>query len=81
VRCTPWWLLLPQGCSNGVVAVNLIRDLLVAHPNSTAVLLTTEVVSPAYYMGRDKARQVRQRPRDWGSRGGGGGPRGRAWSQ
>lgn len=47
-----------MGCSNGVVAVNLINDLLKARPNSNAILLTTEVTTPAYYKGKDKHRQV-----------------------
>jgi 3-ketoacyl-CoA synthase len=47
-----------MGCANGVVAVNLVRDLLQAHPNSNAVLLTTETTTPAYYPGRDKHRQI-----------------------
>jgi len=47
-----------MGCSNGVVAVNLVQDLLKAHPNCNAVLLTTETVTPAFYRGIDKHRQV-----------------------
>lgn len=29
-----------------------------ARPNANAVLLTTEVTTPAYYKGKDKHRQV-----------------------
>lgn len=29
-----------------------------ARPNSNAILLTTEVTTPAYYKGKDKHRQV-----------------------
>ncbi|KAJ9509049.1 hypothetical protein QJQ45_001541 [Haematococcus lacustris] len=47
-----------MGCANGVVAINLIRDLLQAHPNSNAVFLTTEVTTPAFYRGKDKSRLV-----------------------
>lgn len=47
-----------MGCSNGVVAVNLIQDLLNSRKNVNAVLLTTEITTPAYYKGKDKHRQV-----------------------
>lgn len=47
-----------MGCSNGVVAVNLVKDLLKARPNANALFLTTEITTPAYYRGRDKHRQV-----------------------
>ncbi|KAL6765858.1 FAE1/Type III polyketide synthase-like protein-domain-containing protein [Haematococcus lacustris] len=47
-----------MGCANGVVAINLIRDLLQAHPNSNAVFLTTEITTPAFYRGKDKSRLV-----------------------
>eukprot|EP00877_Chromochloris_zofingiensis_P010096 jgi/Chrzof1/533/Cz01g19090.t1_LCKAS2 len=47
-----------MGCSNGVVAVNMVKDMLKAHPNSNAVLITTEVTTPAFYKGKDKHRQV-----------------------
>jgi hypothetical protein len=29
-----------------------------ARPNSNAILLTTEITTPAYYKGKDKHRQV-----------------------
>ena len=41
-----------------MVSINLVRDLLRAHPNSNAVLLTTETTTPAYYPGHDKHRLV-----------------------
>ncbi|KAJ9510740.1 hypothetical protein QJQ45_027645 [Haematococcus lacustris] len=47
-----------MGCANGVVGVNLVRDLLQARPNSNAVFLTTEVTTPAFYPGHDKHRLV-----------------------
>eukprot|EP00882_Tetradesmus_deserticola_P000731 GHRQ01000798.1.p1 GENE.GHRQ01000798.1~~GHRQ01000798.1.p1 ORF type:complete len:504 (+),score=238.10 GHRQ01000798.1:145-1656(+) len=47
-----------MGCSNGVVAVNLLKDLLRSRPNCNAILLTTEITTPAYYKGKDKHRQV-----------------------
>jgi len=47
-----------MGCSMGVVSVNLINDLLKAHPNSNAVLVTTETTTPAYYTGTERSRLV-----------------------
>jgi 3-ketoacyl-CoA synthase len=47
-----------MGCSNGVVSINMIRDLLKARPNSNAVLLTTETTTPVFYPGKDKHRMV-----------------------
>lgn len=49
-----------MGCSNGVIAVNLVADLLRSprHRNSNAVLLTIESTTPAYYIGHDRTRLV-----------------------
>ena len=47
-----------MGCSMGVVSVNLVRDLLKAHPNSIAMLCTTETTTPAFYTGTDRSRLV-----------------------
>lgn len=47
-----------MGCSMGVVSVNLIRDLLKAHPNSIAMLCTTETTTPAFYTGTERSRLV-----------------------
>ncbi|KAG1672776.1 hypothetical protein FOA52_002764 [Chlamydomonas sp. UWO 241] len=47
-----------MGCSNGVVGMSLVRDLLQAHPNANVVFVTTEVTSNVFYPGQDRARQV-----------------------
>ncbi|KAF5841900.1 FAE1/Type III polyketide synthase-like protein-domain-containing protein [Dunaliella salina] len=47
-----------MGCANGVVAINMISDLLQAHPNANAVFVTTETTTPAFYAGHDKHRMV-----------------------
>ncbi|KAF8071135.1 CUT1 [Scenedesmus sp. PABB004] len=47
-----------MGCSNGVVAVNLVNDILGSRRNVNAILLTTEITTPAFYKGTDKHRQV-----------------------
>lgn len=50
--------LAGMGCSNGVVAVNMIRDLLTARPNVNALVVTTETTTPARYEGQDRHRIV-----------------------
>ncbi|GLC50089.1 hypothetical protein PLESTB_000341000 [Pleodorina starrii] len=47
-----------MGCANGVVAVNLVADLLKAHPNSNALFVTTETCAPAFYPGKERHRLV-----------------------
>ncbi|KAG1679934.1 hypothetical protein FOA52_006998 [Chlamydomonas sp. UWO 241] len=47
-----------MGCSNGVVGVSLVHDMLQAHPNANVLFVTTEVTSNAFYAGMDRARQV-----------------------
>jgi hypothetical protein len=41
----PCLFCLSQACSNGVLSVQLVRDLLKANPNSNAVVVTTEVLA------------------------------------
>jgi 3-ketoacyl-CoA synthase len=43
-----------MGCSNGVVGVGLVRDLLQARPNSIALFVPAEIVTYAYYTGHEK---------------------------
>ncbi|PNW84282.1 hypothetical protein CHLRE_04g228150v5 [Chlamydomonas reinhardtii] len=47
-----------MGCSNGTIAINLVRDMLKARPNSNLLFVCTEVVSYCMYPGKDKARMV-----------------------
>ncbi|KAG1666990.1 hypothetical protein FOA52_014302 [Chlamydomonas sp. UWO 241] len=47
-----------MGCANGVIALNLVHDLLTAHPNSNALFVCTEVLTPALYQGNDRHRLV-----------------------
>ncbi|KAG2486931.1 hypothetical protein HYH03_014430 [Edaphochlamys debaryana] len=47
-----------MGCSNGVVGMNLVADLLKAHPNCNALFVTNETTTPAFYRGKDKHRLV-----------------------
>ncbi|KAI8476033.1 MAG: FAE1/Type III polyketide synthase-like protein-domain-containing protein [Monoraphidium minutum] len=43
-----------MGCSMGVVGLNLVRDLLAAHPNKIALFVSNEVVTAGFYLGDRK---------------------------
>ncbi|KAF6149355.1 hypothetical protein GIB67_016893 [Kingdonia uniflora] len=43
-----------MGCAAGVIAIDLAKDLLAAHPGSYALVVSTEVVSFTWYNGKDK---------------------------
>ncbi|KAG2499531.1 hypothetical protein HYH03_002477 [Edaphochlamys debaryana] len=47
-----------MGCANGVVAVNLLADLLKARPNCNALFVTIEATTPAFYRGNERPRLV-----------------------
>ncbi|XP_059634540.1 3-ketoacyl-CoA synthase 10-like [Cornus florida] len=42
-----------MGCAAGLIAIDLARDLLNAHPASYALVVSTEVVNFAWYGGKD----------------------------
>ncbi|KAK9750393.1 hypothetical protein RND81_02G193300 [Saponaria officinalis] len=44
-----------MGCSAGLISVSLARDLLQVHPNSNVVIVSTEIITPNYYQGKEKA--------------------------
>ncbi|WOL20085.1 3-ketoacyl-CoA synthase 6 [Canna indica] len=44
-----------MGCSAGLISVDLARDLLQAHPNSYALVVSTEIITPNYYAGNERA--------------------------
>ncbi|XP_074581135.1 3-ketoacyl-CoA synthase 1-like [Curcuma longa] len=44
-----------MGCSAGLIAVDLAKDLLQANPNSYAVVLSTENVTLNWYFGNDRS--------------------------
>ena len=46
--------LAGMGCSVGVVAVGLVRDMLRAHPNSVALFVPAEITTYCYYPGKNK---------------------------
>ncbi|XP_052196730.1 3-ketoacyl-CoA synthase 6-like [Diospyros lotus] len=44
-----------MGCSAGLISIDLARDLLQVHPNSYALVISTEIITPNYYQGQDRA--------------------------
>ncbi|CAN6479217.1 unnamed protein product [Victoria cruziana] len=44
-----------MGCSAGLIAVNLVRDLLQVNPDAYAVVVSTEVITPNWYDGNDRS--------------------------
>jgi predicted naringenin-chalcone synthase len=47
-----------MGCSNGVVAIGLIKDLLQARPNSVALFVPAEITTYCSYLGHHKTYHV-----------------------
>lgn len=47
-----------MGCAMGVLGLNLVRDLLVAHPNKIALFVSSEVITAAFYPGLRKEALV-----------------------
>ncbi|KAF5175075.1 3-ketoacyl-CoA synthase [Thalictrum thalictroides] len=44
-----------MGCSAGLISIDLARDLLQVHPNSNALVISLEVITPSYYSGNERA--------------------------
>ncbi|XP_072971418.1 3-ketoacyl-CoA synthase 6-like [Typha angustifolia] len=40
-----------MGCSAGLLSIDLARDILQAHPDSTALVVSTEIITPNFYKG------------------------------
>lgn len=47
-----------MGCSAGLISIDLARDLLQVHPNSNAVVVSTEIITPNGYEGKERAMLV-----------------------
>ncbi|EPS63712.1 hypothetical protein M569_11072 [Genlisea aurea] len=47
-----------MGCSAGVIAVDLARDMLQANPNNYAVVVSTEMVGYNWYPGKDNSMLI-----------------------
>ncbi|PSS33602.1 3-ketoacyl-CoA synthase [Actinidia chinensis var. chinensis] len=44
-----------MGCSAGLISIDLARDLLQVQPNSHAIVVSTEIITPNYYQGQERA--------------------------
>eukprot|EP00252_Welwitschia_mirabilis_P000654 TRINITY_DN10632_c0_g1_i2.p1 TRINITY_DN10632_c0_g1~~TRINITY_DN10632_c0_g1_i2.p1 ORF type:complete len:531 (+),score=9.86 TRINITY_DN10632_c0_g1_i2:53-1645(+) len=44
-----------MGCSAGIIALDLARDMLQAHPNSYAVVVSTEMITFNWYTGTERS--------------------------
>ncbi|XP_062216360.1 3-ketoacyl-CoA synthase 6-like [Phragmites australis] len=40
-----------MGCSAGLISIDLARDTLQVHPNSNALVVSTEIITPNFYQG------------------------------
>lgn len=47
-----------MGCSAGLISIGLAQDLLQVHPNSNAVVVSTEIITPNYYQGKVKDKLI-----------------------
>ncbi|XP_010926125.1 3-ketoacyl-CoA synthase 6 [Elaeis guineensis] len=44
-----------MGCSAGLISIDLARDLLQVHPNSNALVISTEIITPNFYPGKQRS--------------------------
>jgi len=44
-----------MGCAAGLISVELVKNVLAAKPNSTALIVSTEIITPNLYHGNDRA--------------------------
>jgi len=47
-----------MGCSAGVISIDLAKDLLQVHPNSLALVFSTENITQNWYRGNDRSMIV-----------------------
>ncbi|CAI9094542.1 OLC1v1030302C1 [Oldenlandia corymbosa var. corymbosa] len=47
-----------MGCSAGIIALDLARDMLQANPNSFAIVVSTEMVGFNWYPGKDRSMLI-----------------------
>ena len=50
--------LAGMGCSAGVISIGLAQQLLQVHPNSTALVVSTENITQNWYFGNDKSMMI-----------------------
>jgi predicted naringenin-chalcone synthase len=44
-----------MGCSASLISVDLAKNILAGHPNSTALIVSTEIITPNLYHGNERA--------------------------
>lgn len=44
-----------QGCSAGLISVELVKNLLASRPQSKALIVSTEIITPNLYHGNEKS--------------------------
>ncbi|KAJ3694824.1 hypothetical protein LUZ60_000201 [Juncus effusus] len=44
-----------MGCSAGLISIDLARNLLQSHGNSYALVVSTEIITPNYYLGKERS--------------------------
>ena len=44
-----------MGCSASLISIDLARELLQVHPNSCAIVVSTEITTPNYYSGNERS--------------------------
>ncbi|XP_051148327.1 3-ketoacyl-CoA synthase 6-like [Andrographis paniculata] len=44
-----------MGCSAGLISIDLANDLLRTNPNSNAVVISTEILSNSFYLGKERS--------------------------
>lgn len=44
-----------MGCSASLISVDLVRNILASRPNSTAIIVSTEIITPNLYHGNERA--------------------------
>ncbi len=47
-----------MGCSAGIIALDLARDMLQSNPNNCAVVVSTEIVGYNWYQGNDRSMLI-----------------------
>ncbi|KAG0570573.1 hypothetical protein M758_6G165100 [Ceratodon purpureus] len=50
--------LAGMGCSAGIIAIDLAKDLLQVHPNSYAIVMSFENITLNWYVGNDRSKLV-----------------------
>lgn len=50
--------LAGMGCSAGLISIDLAKDLLQVHRNSTAIVVSTENITQNWYLGRERSMLI-----------------------